>query len=92
MSSAIGIRHLKNHASAVLRRTRRGETLTVTDRGQPIAVLVPIMGRGGRSDARLQALVSAGRVAWSGGKPRGLDRAPRLVGRSVADAVIEDRR
>ncbi len=36
----IGVRELRRHASAVLRRVAAGETVEVTDRGRPVAVLV----------------------------------------------------
>ena len=92
MRSAVGVRELKNHASAVLRRVRDGEAITVTDRGRPVALLVPVVAGESSHDARLRALVRAGRLSWSGGKPRGLERPPRARGRSVASAVAEDRR
>ena len=38
----IGVRELRQHASRYLERVRRGETLEVTDRGRPVARLVPI--------------------------------------------------
>jgi prevent-host-death family protein len=40
--SAIGVRELRQHASRYLERVRHGETLVVTDRGRPVARLVPI--------------------------------------------------
>jgi prevent-host-death family protein len=39
---SVGVRELKQNASAVLRRVGAGETLQVTDRGRPVALLVPI--------------------------------------------------
>jgi hypothetical protein len=39
----------------------------------------------------LRDLVRKGEVAWSGGKPQGAKKPPRVKGPSVADAVIEDR-
>ena len=39
---AIGIRELRQHASRYLRDVQRGETIEVTDRGRPVARLVPI--------------------------------------------------
>lgn len=54
----IGIRELRQHASRYLERVERGETLEVTDRGRPVARLVPVtrdswadMIRGGRVTA-----------------------------------------
>lgn len=38
----VGIRELKIHASAVIRRAARGETIIVTDRGRPVARIVPV--------------------------------------------------
>jgi prevent-host-death family protein len=37
-----GIRDLRDHLSRYLERVRAGEELTVTDRGRPIARLVPV--------------------------------------------------
>lgn len=42
MSNRVGIRELKQQASAVLRRVAGGETIDVTDHGHPIARIVPI--------------------------------------------------
>jgi prevent-host-death family protein len=40
--ASIGIRELRQRASEYLRRVEAGETLEVTDRGRPIALLTPI--------------------------------------------------
>jgi prevent-host-death family protein len=53
----IGIRELQQHASGVLRRVRAGAGIEVTERGHPIAVLIP--QRGGSA---LEVLRAAGRV------------------------------
>lgn len=53
----VPVRELQQHASAVLRRVRAGETLGVTDRGTLVAVLAPPGAVGGAA-----ALVAAGRV------------------------------
>jgi prevent-host-death family protein len=37
----IGVRELRQHASRYLRRVAAGESFTVTDRGTPVAQLVP---------------------------------------------------
>ena len=52
----IGVRELRQHASRYLERVARGETLEVTDRGRPVARLVPVR-MGAWAD-----LVSSGRV------------------------------
>ncbi|HZI98707.1 MAG TPA: type II toxin-antitoxin system prevent-host-death family antitoxin [Actinomycetales bacterium] len=42
MRNSVGIRDLRQQASAVLRRVVAGETVEVTDHGHPIARLVPL--------------------------------------------------
>jgi prevent-host-death family protein len=37
-----GIRELRQRASELLRRVEAGETIEITDRGRPVAVLAPI--------------------------------------------------
>jgi prevent-host-death family protein len=39
----VGVRQLRQNLSVYLRRVRRGESLEVTERGQPVAVLQPIV-------------------------------------------------
>ena len=87
----IGVRDLKDNLSATLARVQRGETVTVTDRNRAVALIVPA-GTEGEEDVVVRTLVKSGRLAWSGGKPEGLDRAPRVRGPSVSEAVVEDRR
>lgn len=38
----IGVRELRQNASAALRRVKQGETLEVTSRGRPVALLTPL--------------------------------------------------
>jgi prevent-host-death family protein len=38
----IGVRELRQHASGYLARVARGEVIEVTDRGRPVARLVPV--------------------------------------------------
>jgi prevent-host-death family protein len=39
--TSVGVRELRQRASELLRRVERGETIAVTDRGRPIALLSP---------------------------------------------------
>lgn len=41
MSSA-GVRELRQRASELLRRVEGGETIEITDRGRPVALLTPL--------------------------------------------------
>ena len=67
----VPVRQLQQHASAVLRRVRAGETVGVTDRGTLIAVLAPPGSVGGAA-----ALVASGRVRSA---TRTLDELPDPV-------------
>lgn len=51
-----GIRELKQNASAVVAEVAAGETVTITDRGRPVARMVPI------GEGALSALVDSGRA------------------------------
>ena len=42
----IGVRELRREASAILRRVAAGETVEITDRGRPVAVLLKTMPSG----------------------------------------------
>lgn len=39
----VGVRDLKANLSSYLERAGRGEVITVTDRGRPVAMLVPVV-------------------------------------------------
>lgn len=45
MSDRVGIRELRQNLSVYLRRVEAGETLEVTERGKPVALLAPLPGR-----------------------------------------------
>lgn len=54
---SIGIGELRQHASKHLRDVERGETIEVTDRGRPVALLVPVPRTGS-----VERLVASGRM------------------------------
>lgn len=54
--SEVGIRALKQNASAVVAEAAGGETVTITDRGRPVAWMTAI------PKSRLRALIDAGRA------------------------------
>ncbi|MDQ1445423.1 MAG: hypothetical protein QOI20_1887 [Acidimicrobiaceae bacterium] len=53
----IGVRELRQNASTYLARVAGGESIEVTDRGRPVALLVPV------PVDRWEALVESGRVS-----------------------------
>ena len=52
--SQVGIRALKQNASAVVAEAASGDIVVITDRGRPVAMLVPYQ------QDRIQAMVDAG--------------------------------
>ena len=40
--ASVGIRELRQRASELLRRVEGGESIEITDRGRPVAVLAPL--------------------------------------------------
>ena len=50
----VGVRALQQNASAVVARAAAGETIEITDRGRPVAQLLPI------ARVRLDGLTAAG--------------------------------
>jgi prevent-host-death family protein len=61
MSNIVGIRELRQQASAVLRRVTAGESVVVTERGHPIARIVPL------KTSTLEQLVAEGRASEAEG-------------------------
>lgn len=60
---SIGVRELRQNASRYLREVKRGETVEVTERGEPIARLVPIP-----RESTYERMVAEGRITPARGK------------------------
>mgnify|MGYP006428596861 CR=1 FL=1 len=89
-----GIRELKNHLSAYLRKVKAGETITITDRGTSIGRIVPMADQDEHTlEERLQAMQDAGLAEWSGKKFSPSEPVARNEGDyTVSDLLLEDRR
>lgn len=86
----VGVRELKNNLSHYLRDVKRGRPITITERGQSVAILMPA---GTPSDAQLaRELSRKGIGSWKGGKPKGGSRSVVVKGRPVSQIVIDERR
>lgn len=84
----VGVRELRQNLSVYLRRVRAGQTLEVTERGQPVALLVPLPEAG----SALSRLVAAGRATSPAGDL--LDLGPPLRqrrGKPLSDLLAESR-
>lgn len=90
-----GVAELKSGLSRFLDRVRGGQEILVTDRGRPIAKLVPVAG-GAREGSRRDRQVREGLLLPGRGKlRRSLLEAPKgesRQGRGVLEALIEERR
>ena len=94
---SVGVRELKDRLAHYLRSVQRGEILTVTVRGTPVARLVPILSRRKTPlppdlEKRMWELAGEGLLIWNG-MPSQLPE-PVAVNRSqvlFSDLVVEDR-
>jgi len=85
----IGIRELKSTLSQCVREVKAGQTLIVTEHGRPVARIIPDTATVRK---RLEALMKAGGVLWSGRRLGPTRPAARARGkRTVADLVSENR-
>jgi prevent-host-death family protein len=57
----VGIRALKQNASQVVARAAAGEVVTITDRGRPVAQLIPV------PKGRVAGLIASGRARLAKG-------------------------
>jgi prevent-host-death family protein len=79
----IGVRELRQNASRYLRRVAEGESIEITDRGRPVAVLVTAQLAG------LDRLIAEGRVRPADGDVLDLgDPLPLPEGAESPSAVL----
>lgn len=85
MATVVGIRELRQNASALVRRVEAGETIEITDRGRPVAILSPFPEGG-----PLERLLATGEMAPAS---RNLDEIPDPLplpaGQEPPSAVLE---
>jgi prevent-host-death family protein len=87
MAVMVGIRELRADLSRWIRRVQAGEELVVTDRGKPVARIVPAAGH-----RKLDQLIAEGRASpaprpWTGPPPKPIETQG-----TVSDLVKEQRR
>ncbi|MEA2604288.1 MAG: hypothetical protein QOF89_5280 [Acidobacteriota bacterium] len=103
----IEIQELKEQLSSRLQEVREGTTLMIMDQGQPVARLVPFaeeeeekrvakapaVSTGEVSiEEKLQRLVEAGVISWSGRKPSSDIPTFQVQGpKTVSEMLLEDR-
>ena len=89
METRVGIRELKSRLSEYLRQVKSGATLLITERGKPVGRITPIHAS---IDDRLEELIQAGLVAWSGTRlGKIVPVASTREGQRVSDLLLDDR-
>lgn len=82
--ASVGVRELWQRASELLRRVEAGETIEVTDRGRPVAVLAPLPTSG-----PLERLRASGELSKAEGALDELpDPLPPAAGQEAPSAVL----
>ena len=84
-----GIREMKAHLSDYLAKVRKGEPVTITDRGLKIAVVLPLNTL--EVNPHLSRLVEKGVILGSSGKPVGHSRPIKLKGKPISKTILEER-
>jgi antitoxin (DNA-binding transcriptional repressor) of toxin-antitoxin stability system len=90
----VGVRELRQNLSVHLRRIAEGETLEVTDRGRPVALLSPLPGALNGPVARLveQGRLVRPALAGSAGLPTPLPAGEGASLSELLDAARTDQR
>ena len=82
----IGVRELRQHASRYLARVATGESIEVTDRGRPVAMLVPT------HQDRWHDLIATGHVLAATGDGHVLDEPAADYGTSASERLAAMRK
>jgi prevent-host-death family protein len=87
----VGARELKTRLGTYLRLVRRGATLVVTERGEPVAELRPIPAAESDVEKRLEELAALGILSREKSGP--LPPFPAIPSRGgpLSEAIREDR-
>lgn len=81
--TSVGVRELRQRASELLRLVEQGETVQITDRGRPVAMLAPLP-----SGSPLERLRAAGEVEEATGNIDDLPPALPSRGKELPSEVL----
>lgn len=82
-----GIRELRQNASGLIRRVIEGETIEVTERGRPVARIVPLHGR-----SVLDQMIAEGRSTAARGDLLNVQPSAPVSGQRSLSEVLADLR
>lgn len=83
--SIVGVRELRQNLSVYLRRVQAGEALEVTDRGRPVAMLVPLA----KPSSAVERLVASGRASPGSGDLIDLTAPSGKVSSRLSEALAD---
>ena len=86
----VGVRELRDHLSKWLDEVKAGRDITITERGKPVARIIPI-----KWSDHIARLVAEGRVTPASrpkSDPSTWNPVKLKSGASISDIVVEDRR
>lgn len=81
----MGIRELKQNPSAVIARVKQGETVTVSERGEPVALIIPL------PKDPIELLIAQGKLLRGAGNFRVEDIAVSQVAQGSEEIVSQSR-
>ena len=84
---SVGIRELRQNASVWVAKAKAGLTIQITDRGRPVARLVPI----GPSEQARDQLIAEGQLVPAG-VPRSSLRATDLIKGPSLTSILDEQR
>lgn len=90
-SNRVGIRELRQNLSIYLDRVKAGETLEVTEHGQPVAQLGP---RPAKATSIIAQMIAEGRITPATFDHRNLPPPPNLPdpsGRTLSETLLQMR-
>jgi prevent-host-death family protein len=84
----VGVRELRQNLSVYLDRVKNGETLEVTEHGQPVAQLGP---RVATPASVIDRLIAEGRVTPAKRSHKDIQPPPKIPGRPLSGILLEMR-
>lgn len=84
----VGVRELRQNLSVYLDRVKAGETLEVTEHGEPVARLTP---RSAKPMSIIDQMIADGRATPATTDHRTLPPPPKIPGRPLSEILLEMR-
>lgn len=91
-AKTVGVREAKNRLSALLKAVRRGQEWIITDRGEPVARLLPMPAKEPTFDERIRMLEEAGILRPPNPDQRPLPPPIRLDPPDLAQRYLQEDR